>query len=731
MGITPQIEAVYQRALQIRDRAIAASAEPEFINEALKELYYVLEELRTADEELHQQNESLRETRHQVEVERHRYHTLFELAPDGYLVTNRQGKIHYANRAAAALFGRDQATLVGKPLGVLLQPGDLPQFQQRLLHLDPASDWHISLNRLKADEPVVAAVRTTFLSDSQREAVTILWSLRDVTEQQRLKQQLQAAHDQLEQQVAERTAELARANTQLQQEIDQNRQAEQTIRDQAALIDIATDAIYVQDADQRIVFWSRGAAKLYGWPQAEALGQQANVLLAWSASHASLATLMAEADGGTWQGEMMHRTKAGQRVTVFSRQTQVHHDSGVSASTLVVNTDITEKKQLQAEFYQAQRLESLGTLAQGIAHDFNNILNPVRIIPQMLLKQLPNLDPKTRNMLQMLETVAKRGSALSQQIMTFAGKYEACATTLNLQNLIEEIYQFTQHTFPESIAVQVDVAPDLSSLWADSTLIHQVLMNLCVNAQQAMPNGGTLSISAHNTQVSQPAACSQGKAREGPYVVVTVADTGVGIAPEALDRIFDPFFTTKPPGQGTGLGLSTVARIVKDSGGFVRVFSEVGAGAKFQVYLPAIDKADAECSLESPSTAISGQNQKVLIVEDDAQVRLATEAMLKNFNYRTVGALDGLEAIEIYQKYHQEIDAILLDMNMPGLDGLNTLKQLKAVAPHVPILIMSGLVDNRSAVLAAGADGFMAKPYNLSDLLSWLHQTLTYPSQET
>ena len=729
MSITYQIEAVYQRALQIRDQATATYPDLDLLEESLKQLYDVLEELRTADEELHEQNEALKETRHQVEVERHRYCTLFELAPDGYLVTDRQGKIHYANRAAATLFGRDQATLVGKPLVVLLEPGDQPQFQQRLLHLAPTCDWHISLNRRKAD-PVVAAVRTTYLSNPQGEAATILWSLRDVTEQQRLKQELQAAHDQLEQQVAERTAELARANAQLRQEIDQNRQAEQTIRHQAALIDIAPDAIYVQDANHRITFWSRGATKLYGSTEAEALGQDASVLLTGSSADASLATRMAEAGEGNWQGEMMHQTKSGQRVIVLSRQTQMPQDEGL-ASTLVVNTDITETKQLQAEFYQAQRLESLGTLARGIAHDFNNILNPVSIIPQTLLKRFPNLDSNTQNMLRLLQAVAKRGAALSRQILTFAGKYEASATTLNLQDLIQEVHQLTQHTFPKSISVQVDVAPDLKPIWADSTLIHQVLMNLSVNAQQAMPRGGTLSISAHNTELNQPAASSQAEAREGDYVVITVADTGTGIAPETIDRIFDPFFTTKPPGQGTGLGLSTVARIVKDCRGFIKVVSEVGTGTEFQVYLPVADQAAPEHPSDRLPKAIPGQNQQVLIVEDDAQVRLATETLLKTFNYRTLGAVDGLEAVEIYHNHHQKIDAILLDLNMPQLDGLDTLKHLKTIDSTVPILVLSGVLTNRSAAIEAGANAFLAKPYDLSELLSWLHQTLASPSQET
>ena len=590
MGISQQIEAVYQRALLLRERATSNAGQKDagqkdLIDSALKELYFVLEELRTADEDLHQQNQALAASRHEIEVERQRYRTLFELAPDGYLVTDSQGKIHHANRAAAGLMGRDTEALLGKPMRGLVIPEDRPYLDQQLLQLNHESHWQMALHR-RSGEPVVVSVSTADLKDAHNQPVAILWSLRDVTERHRLEQELKAAHDNLERQVAERTAALAEANAQLRHEIKQHQRAEQKIRNQAALIDIATDAIYVEDKDHYITFWSRGATRLYGWTEAEALGKQGVDLLSPASGSASLDAVMAEDNDENWQGEALHQTKGGDRVIVFTRKTRMPNTAGCTALTLVVNTDITEKKQLQAEFYQAQRLESLGNLARGIAHDFKNILNPVRIIPQLLLRKLPDADHKTKEMLRSLISASDRGVALCQQILSFAGQYQAGAEPVPIAKVLEELEHFIRPSFPKNIKIQTEVADGLNSVLVDGTLMHQVLMNLCVNARDAMPEGGTLHISVGNVQLDAPEPLPRSEAHVGTYAMITIADTGAGIPNHVLDQIYKPFFSTKDPDQGTGLGLSTVARIVKDLGGFVQVTSEVGQGTEFRVYLP-------------------------------------------------------------------------------------------------------------------------------------------------
>ena len=256
------------------------------------------------------------------------------------------------------------------------------------------------------------------------------------------------------------------------------------------------------------------------------------------------------------------------------------------SSTLVVNTDITERKQLEAEFLQAQRLESLGILARSIAHDLNNILTPLSITPQMLLRKLPHADARTRDLLNGIKQSAQRGTQLVKQMLAFAGKSQESPVIVQVDDLFQEMQQFVQFTFPGNIAIQTAIADDLNPVLADATLLYQVLLNLCVNARDAMPQGGTLSLSAIQTTLDEASQHWPSHAPLGNYVVMTVADTGQGIAPEILDQIFEPFFTTKPTNQGSGLGLSTVAKIVKDFRGFTRVFSEVGIGSQFQVYLP-------------------------------------------------------------------------------------------------------------------------------------------------
>jgi signal transduction histidine kinase len=257
----------------------------------------------------------------------------------------------------------------------------------------------------------------------------------------------------------------------------------------------------------------------------------------------------------------------------------------------VVNTDVTEKKQLEAEFLQAQRLESLGILARSIAHDLNNILTPISIAPQLLLKQLPDLDTVPQELLKSIQRAAKRGTELSQQILAFAGKPQEERILVTVNDLIQEIQQFAQFSVPKNIQIRTTLTDSLKPVLVDPTRLYQVLLNLCVNARDAMPQGGTLSLSANSIFIDETNRNLSTSAQPGEYAVITVADTGVGIAPEVLDHIFDPFFTTKSADQGSGLGLSTVAKIVKDCGGFVKVLSEVGTGCQFQVYLPTAKTA--------------------------------------------------------------------------------------------------------------------------------------------
>ncbi len=509
------------------------------------------------------------------------------------------------------------------------------------------------------------------------------------------------------------------------QDTTDRKQAEQKIREQAALLDITTDAVFVKSLDDRILFWNQGAERLFGWSAAEVKGRKTTELLYRDPSQLATA-LKTVVEQGSWQGELTKQTKSGKQVIVESRLTLVRDAAGQPDYILAVNTDITEKKQLEAQFLQAQRLESLGTLAGGIAHDLNNILAPILAVSQLLPRQLPNLDQQSRHLLKIAEDSSKRGADLVKQILAFARDLDGKHIPLQVGTLLEEVEQIIRSTFSKSIAITRTVPTEnLSMVAADATQLHQVLMNLCVNARDAMPNGGTLSLSAENQLIDQTYADLHPGANAGAYVVITVTDTGTGIPPETLDRMFDPFFTTKAIGNGTGLGLSTVIGIVKSHGGFLNVNSQVGQGTSFKVYLPAIEAAETSQPAEDLGLLI-GQGESILVVDDEASVRATTEATLEAYDYRVLTASDGTEAIALYAQHHQEIQVVLLDMMMPSMSGPQAIQVLRRFNPQVQIIAMSGLPisESNSAPTETNPQGFLPKPFTAQELLSTLQAVL-------
>lgn len=501
--------------------------------------------------------------------------------------------------------------------------------------------------------------------------------------------------------------------------------AEETIREQAALLDVTTDAICLRDLNNQIIFWNKGAETLYGWQAIEAWGKNASELLYDEPSPEIEAALLQVISKGKWQGELTKLTKADKEILVASRWSLVFDEQGKPKSILTVDTDITEKKHLEAQLFRAQRLESIGTLASGIAHDLNNILTPILAGAQLLPLKFPDADERTRHLLEILEINAKRGADLVKQVLSFARGVEGKRITLQLRHLIVEVAKILKETFPKSIEVSTDVLQDLWMVSGDSTQLHQVLMNLCVNARDAMPNGGSLSISAENLLIDENYVRMNLEAKEGHYIMITISDTGVGIPREILDRIFEPFFTTKDVGQGTGLGLSTVLGIVKSHGGFVNVYSEPGIGSSFQVHLPAVQEMETITPEEFlPQT---GDGELILLVDDEIAIQDITRTSLETHNYKTLIASDGIEAIALYAQNKDKISAVLMDIMLPTLDGLTAIRTLQKINPQVRIIASSGLMsDNKlSAVAAIGVNTFLLKPYTVNELLLSLQKVLS------
>jgi two-component system cell cycle sensor histidine kinase/response regulator CckA len=387
--------------------------------------------------------------------------------------------------------------------------------------------------------------------------------------------------------------------------------------------------------------------------------------------------------------------------------------------------DITEKKKLETQFLRSQRMESVGTLAGGIAHDLNNVLTPLLISVQLLKKKITG--DEGQKLLDTLEANVVRGAKLVKQVLAFGRGIHGERIPIQPAHIIREIEQIVQETFPKSVEFQADSAAGLLALTGDATQLHQVLLNLCVNARDAMPAGGRLSVKMENVVLDKIHGGRDPEAKPGPYVVITVTDTGTGIPKEIRNKIFEPFFTTKAPGKGTGLGLSTCFGIIKSHGGFINYYSEVGKGSAFKVYLPA-DTTVVEPKNPAVESARlpCGQDELVLVVDDEVPILALAEATLQQFGYRVLTAVNGEEAVSIYKKRQHEIAVILTDMMMPVMDGPAAIIALKAINPKVRIIGMSGFDSQGGMTTAknAGVDHFIPKPYATEVLLHALHKVL-------
>jgi two-component system sensor kinase len=524
---------------------------------------------------------------------------------------------------------------------------------------------------------------------------------------------------------AEGFDQLHRLNETLRLQFADSQRAKERILEQAALLDKARDAISVQDLSDNILYWNQSSERLYGWPAAEVLGRKSEEILYRAPSQSLADARRLVLEKGAWLGELTQVTKEGKEITVESRWTLVRDDAGQPKSKLVVNTDITEKKKLEAQFFRAQRMESIGTLAGGIAHDINNVLLPIMMSVDFLKTDLPTAQRLA--ILKDLETSAQRGADMVKQILSFARGVEGIKGLVHLKHVVSDMAKMVRRTFPKSIEFSADMPKDLWLVTGDATQLYQMVMNLCVNARDAMPNGGKLTIAARNlTLVDGDASRLHPDARAGYYVELRVADSGTGIPGDVLDKIFDPFFTTKEFGKGTGLGLSTVLGIAKGHGGFLNVNSGPGAGTEFTIYLPAAEASQPKSADGGVEALPAGRGETILVVDDEAAVCQVTQKNLEAHGYKVLTARNGLEALDVFAQSGGAVRLVLTDMMMPGMDGIATVKALKQLDPKLRVIGASGMGGVREAAEAAGAgfNAFICKPFKVDYLLRTLHDVL-------
>lgn len=508
-------------------------------------------------------------------------------------------------------------------------------------------------------------------------------------------------------------------------DLTESKRAEQKLREQAALLEAANDAIVVLDIEGRITFANRSACTKYGWPTPPHGTSFVDSLQLVSGSLES-ATLQT-ASSGVWSGDVKIRRADTSERTLIQRWTLIRDERDRPRAMLVIATDITEKRLLENQSLRAQRMESLGTLAGGIAHDLNNVLAPILLSIGFL--QEDETDSEKLQTLGAIETSARRGAEMVKQVVSFARGMEGPRISLSPRQVLAGIESVARDLLPENIELISRVDDDLPNVSADAAQLHQVLHNLVVNARDAMPEGGTLILRAQRTMVDAKTASLRPKARAGLHVVFSISDTGKGIPADVVERMFEPFFTTKELGKnsGLGLGLATATSMVKSLGGFITVSTEVGLGSTLKVHLPALEPAAAAPSSARPADMPRGHGELILIVDDEPSILNTTRKTLEAFGYRVTTASDGASAVLEFSRKKNEIAAVVTDVSMPGMDGVETSRALLAIEPTLKIVLVSGLEDRLETASAMSVKKLhtITKPFSTLELLSVLQRLIS------
>ena len=505
--------------------------------------------------------------------------------------------------------------------------------------------------------------------------------------------------------------------------ITERKRNEERLREQADIIERAQDAVIMRDfASDLITVWNSGAERLYGWSASEAIGRPMGELI-FAESNDRQVLLRQLVSTGEFHGEIKHRARDGREVIVNSRVTLIRNDDGTPRAVLGISTDITEQKKMEKHVLRTQRLESIGTLASGVAHDLNNILVPI-LMAVPILRNDPSPE-ESENFLNTIESSAARGADIVRQVLTFARGAAGDRVLLQPIYIIEEIAKIAKETFPKTVRVRTNYADDVRLVEGDPTQLHQVLLNLCLNARDAMPEGGSLSLTAENFDVDEQYATMTPGLKAGPHVLISVIDTGTGIPQDIVEKIFDPFFTTKELGKGTGLGLSSALGIVKSHGGVIKVYSAAN-GTTFRVFLPSTASVFQADETKAQMDVPTGHGETILIVDDESAIREVAKVVLSKSGYNVLAADDGPSALALFIQQSKEIDVVLTDVVMPIMSGLVLARTLRKMDVKTKIIVSSARDSdyNPGELTDIGVQGCLNKPYSRETLLRAVDRVL-------
>ena len=639
-------------------------------------------ELAVHQIELEMQNEELRRSQEELERSHAEYADLYDFAPVGYLTFDKTGLVTKANLTACNLLGIERSLFVKKPFALFVHPESQDAFhicKQTTLETTTTQTCQLVMKRNKGAEEYFHA-QLESIAVLSNGAITVRTVFTDITERKR---------------------------------------AEEALKRQANLLELAHCAIFVRDLENRITFWNHRSEEIYGWTKAE---------MARDVTYADLKTRPpVPLDGhmailtkeGRWEGELVQVTKAGRQITVLSRQAVQRDDNGNPLAILEINLDVTEARRIEQELRQAHKMEALGTLTSGIAHDFNNILASIIGFTELAEGRAVKGNDQEHLLRRVMEA-GLRGREIVKQLLTYSRKSEQERVPLQLGSLVRETMKLLRASTPSTIDIRVKIENKSGFILADPAQMQQVLMNLCANAAYAMrEHGGTLDVELGGYSLS-----ASDEMGPGPYLRLVVRDTGVGMAADIRDKVFDPFFTTKEQGEGTGLGLSIVHGIVKQHDGHITVESEPGKGSAFTVCFPMI--AERPKARTPDEGTIPTGRERILFIDDEEALAEMGQQILSGLGYQVESKTGSREALAILRLDPSRFDLVVTDQTMPEMTGIELAGEILAIRPDMPIIMCTGysqLVDADKA-RAAGIRAFVMKPLTKREIAGTIRKVI-------
>ena len=605
-------------------------------------------------------------------------------------ITDLEDRFIFVNNAFQQTYGYTAKELLGKSVSFVRAPHTPAATTDHILRGTQDRGWHGEImNRRKDGSDFPVELWTSVVKDEAGNAVAYVGVARNISDRQKADEHLKKSEEQF-------------------------RLIAENVIDMIALVDLDGRRIY-NSPSYRTILGDPGLLKATDGFQEIHPDDVARVKQVFQDTVRT---------GIGQRIEYRFLLKDGSTRTIDSKGTVIRDSDGKASQVLIVSRDVTEEKRLAAQFLRAQRMESIGTLASGIAHDLNNVLAPIMMAIEVLRDKIS--DPGGQKILMMIETSAKRGADIVRQVLAFGRGVKGERILLQLKHVVIELVKIFSETFPKSIEIKSDIPRDLWTVYADPTQIHQVILNMLINARDAMPVGGTLTISAENITLDETYSRMNPEAKPGAYVCVVITDTGTGIPADIREKIFEPFFTTKEVGMGTGLGLSTTLAIVRSHEGFINLESEEGKGTTFRIYIPATGAVSNQAVASEGADLPLGNGELILVIDDEAAIREITEATLKAHGYRVRTASDGAEGVAVYAEYKKKIKVVITDIAMPVMDGTAAILALKKINPDVKIIAASGLTTKGQLTTASDSNvqAFLIKPYSAEKLLTTLAEVL-------